>query len=91
MQDPQTAIPKGTFLAIFLTSITYIAMAWAMGGSMALNAVGAAVITATGNTTMNVTSLPVPTLEAIQECGASACKYGLLNDFAVKCATDQTP
>ncbi|KAH3837760.1 hypothetical protein DPMN_111161 [Dreissena polymorpha] len=83
LKDPQTAIPKGTFCAILLTSSTYIAMAWAMGGSMALEAVGAAGIIVAGNTTMNITSLPVPTLEAIQQCGESACKFGLLHDFGI--------
>ena len=72
-------------------SSTYIAMAWAMGGSMALEAVGAAGIIVAGNTTMNITSLPVPTLEAIQQCGESACKFGLLHDFGVKFTTDRKP
>ncbi|KAH3837753.1 solute carrier family 12 member 1-like [Dreissena polymorpha] len=83
LKDPQSAIPKGTFLAILLASLTNIALVWAMGGSMALEAVGTAVTMATGNTTVNVTSLSVPTLEAIQLCGASVCKYGLLHDFGI--------
>ena len=30
-QNPQTAIPKGTFLAIFITSAVYLLMAWLAG------------------------------------------------------------
>ena len=28
LQNPQTAIPKGTFLAIAITTVTYLIMAW---------------------------------------------------------------
>ena len=33
-QDAQTAIPKGTLLAIVLSTIVYIALAWIMGATM---------------------------------------------------------
>ena len=31
MQDPQTAIPRGTFVAIGISTVVYLAMAWLVG------------------------------------------------------------
>ncbi|OAD57765.1 Bumetanide-sensitive sodium-(potassium)-chloride cotransporter [Eufriesea mexicana] len=40
LKDPQTAIPKGTLLAILLTTISYIIMALMVGGSVMRDASG---------------------------------------------------
>ncbi|KAL4227262.1 hypothetical protein ACF0H5_012708 [Mactra antiquata] len=81
LKNPQTAIPKGTFLAILLTSLVYIAMVWAIGGCITLTAVGEflfpelALDIAT-NTTM------VPTIDLVQSCDQfnQTCNSGLLVD-----------
>lgn len=39
-QDPQTAIPKGTLLAILLTSLSYLVMAFMVGGTVMRDASG---------------------------------------------------
>lgn len=41
-QNPQTAIPKGTFLAIAITTVVYLVMAWAVGFVVIRNAPGEA-------------------------------------------------
>ncbi|XP_018059118.1 PREDICTED: bumetanide-sensitive sodium-(potassium)-chloride cotransporter [Atta colombica] len=40
LKDPQTAIPKGTLLAIFLTSLSYLMMAIMVGGTVMRDATG---------------------------------------------------
>ncbi|KOC64235.1 Bumetanide-sensitive sodium-(potassium)-chloride cotransporter [Habropoda laboriosa] len=40
LKDPQTAIPKGTLLAILLTTISYIFMTFMVGGTVARDASG---------------------------------------------------
>ena len=40
LKDPQTAIPKGTLLAILLTTISYLFMALMVGGSVSRDASG---------------------------------------------------
>lgn len=40
MKDPQTAIPKGTFLAIGITSVVYLIVAWMNGMIVLRNAPG---------------------------------------------------
>ncbi|XP_011171411.1 bumetanide-sensitive sodium-(potassium)-chloride cotransporter [Solenopsis invicta] len=40
LKDPQTAIPKGTLLAILLTSLSYLLMAIMIGGSVMRDATG---------------------------------------------------
>ncbi|XP_076393216.1 sodium chloride cotransporter 69 [Megachile rotundata] len=40
LKDPQTAIPKGTLLAILLTTISYIFMAFMVGGTVVRDASG---------------------------------------------------
>jgi Amino acid permease len=43
IQDPQGAIPKGTLLAILITTLTYLAMAW-MAGCCVLRDAGSTII-----------------------------------------------
>lgn len=68
LKDPQGAIPKGTLLAIVLTTISYLLMAVIAGFTMARDA--------TGNVEdyLNGTFL---------NCSVGECKYGLQNSFQV--------
>lgn len=66
-QDPGTAIPKGTLLALLITAISYVAFVLAAGG--------VAVRAATGN----VTQLPMD----FTNCSGTTCLYGLQNSYTV--------
>lgn len=85
-QNPQSAIPKGTFLAIVITSIVYLLMAWSAGGCMLRDAFGPISSLVITNVT-NATAQP-PHLEGIH-CDAlnMTCKYGLQNNNGVSCAS----
>ncbi|CAN8029665.1 unnamed protein product [Ixodes persulcatus] len=70
LADPQTAIPKGTYLAIIVTTISYMIFA-AMAGSVTLRE-------ATGIPPIN------GTMEDIRNCTITGgCEYGLLYDSQV--------
>ncbi|XP_026685693.1 bumetanide-sensitive sodium-(potassium)-chloride cotransporter [Diaphorina citri] len=67
-QDPGSAIPKGTLLALLITAISYVAFVLAAGG--------VAVRAATGN----VTQLP----DAFTPCdGLVDCAYGLQRSYTI--------
>lgn len=73
LNDPQVAIPKGTFLAILITTLSYLWFAFTAGSCVLRDA--------NGNETlaMNSTSL-------IRDCSLSAtgtCDYGLMNYYEV--------
>jgi solute carrier family 12 (sodium/potassium/chloride transporter), member 2 len=70
LKDPQKAIPKGTLLAIFITSATYLIMAVMVGGCVARDATG------------NVTELMNETWSFL-DCSNGDCMYGLQNSFQV--------
>ncbi|KAK7489742.1 hypothetical protein BaRGS_00019137 [Batillaria attramentaria] len=74
LKNPSSDIPKGTFLAIFITTIAYVGIVCTTGGSMLRDAVGTAVSMAT-NVTMS--------LEDIQQCGNATCQFGLHNSHAI--------
>ncbi|KYM89879.1 Bumetanide-sensitive sodium-(potassium)-chloride cotransporter [Atta colombica] len=69
LKDPQTAIPKGTLLAIFLTSLSYLMMAIMVGGTVMRDATG----NITDLWTYNSSLLAMP----------FGCKYGTHNSFEV--------
>lgn len=68
LKDPQKSIPKGTLLAIFLTTLSYLGMAVMAGAVMARDATG------------NVTQLDD---WSFLDCQPGNCSYGLLNSFQV--------
>lgn len=70
MQDPSTSIPKGTILAIVITSMTYVLMAVCAGAAVARDATG------------NVRDL-FNGSQAFLDCLPEQCKYGLHNSFEV--------
>ncbi|KAK7115937.1 solute carrier family 12 member 3-like [Littorina saxatilis] len=75
LKNPSTAIPKGTFLAILLTTIVYLAIIWITGSCMLRDAIGDATTIAT-----NVTL----TLDDIRHCGDNTtCEYGMHNTHGI--------
>ncbi|PVD19572.1 hypothetical protein C0Q70_20062 [Pomacea canaliculata] len=74
LKNPSKAIPRGTFLAILITTIVYLAIVWTCGSCMVRDAVGAAVANASN---MSLT------LEDIQTCGNVSCSFGLQNSHAI--------
>ncbi|XP_062565684.1 bumetanide-sensitive sodium-(potassium)-chloride cotransporter isoform X2 [Armigeres subalbatus] len=70
LKDPSKAIPKGTILAIVLTSLSYVTMAVMAGATVVRDATG------------NVTDMANGSW-AFAECAPEECKYGLHNSFQV--------
>ncbi|XP_055540549.1 bumetanide-sensitive sodium-(potassium)-chloride cotransporter isoform X1 [Wyeomyia smithii] len=70
LKDPSTAIPKGTILAIILTSISYVGMAIMAGATVLRDATGNVTDTMNGSW-------------AFTECAPEECQYGLHNSFQV--------
>ncbi|KAL7034522.1 hypothetical protein ACKWTF_007999 [Chironomus riparius] len=68
LRDPQKAIPKGTLLAIFLTTLSYLGMAVMTGSCVVRDA--------TGNLTEYVQG-------TFLDCTDRKCEYGLQNSFQV--------
>ncbi|CAH1967079.1 unnamed protein product [Acanthoscelides obtectus] len=71
LKDPQKAIPKGTILAILITSASYILMAVVAGCTVLRDATG------------NVSEYINVSAENWPVCQAGECKYGLHNNFQV--------
>ncbi|XP_055703253.1 bumetanide-sensitive sodium-(potassium)-chloride cotransporter isoform X2 [Phlebotomus papatasi] len=67
LRDPQKAIPKGTLLAIAITTASYVIMALCAGATVLRDATG------------NITDVVNGTLEFVN-C-TEPCKYGLLNSY----------
>ncbi|XP_071793937.1 solute carrier family 12 member 2-like [Asterias amurensis] len=70
LKDAQMAIPKGTLIAIAMTSVSYAGLAILLGTVMSREATGSIADLVAGNFTSAC-------LEGVE------CKYGLLNDFSV--------
>uniref|UniRef100_A0A8C9TXA6 Solute carrier family 12 member 1 n=1 Tax=Scleropages formosus TaxID=113540 RepID=A0A8C9TXA6_SCLFO len=80
LKDPQAAIPKGTLLAIFITGVTYLAVAIS----------STVVRDATGNVNDTITYHVICNGSAacqlgynFSSCATETCKYGLMNNFQV--------
>ncbi|XP_059680173.1 solute carrier family 12 member 1 isoform X1 [Gavia stellata] len=82
LKDPQSAIPKGTMLAILITTVAYIAVA--------ICAASCVVRDATGN--INDTVVPGMSCNGssacslgydFSRCASQPCDYGLMNNFQV--------
>ncbi|KAL5275699.1 SLC12A1 family protein [Megaselia abdita] len=68
LKDPQKSIPKGTILAIVITTGTYLVMVLMAGATVARDA--------TGNVTQLVDW-------SFLDCNSTLCEYGLQNSFQV--------
>ncbi|XP_009969687.1 solute carrier family 12 member 1 [Tyto alba] len=82
LEDPQSAIPKGTMLAILITTVAYI--------GVAICAASCVVRDATGN--INDTVVPGMSCNGssacslgydFSRCASQPCDYGLMNNFQV--------
>ncbi|XP_065334078.1 bumetanide-sensitive sodium-(potassium)-chloride cotransporter isoform X1 [Cloeon dipterum] len=69
LADPQTAIPKGTLIAILITSASYLGFAALAGGSVERDAMG------------NVTAYEMGV--NITDCPETGCEWGLMNNKQV--------
>lgn len=70
LKDPQKAIPKGTLLAIAITTVSYLGMAVLAGATVARDATGLVGDTVNGSM-------------AFLDCGAGNCNFGLLHSSQV--------
>ncbi|XP_069379373.1 solute carrier family 12 member 2-like [Paralichthys olivaceus] len=81
LTDPQTAIPKGTLLAILVTGLTYVAVALSAGSCIVRDATGDH--NDTVSDTVNCTDAACTLGYDFSICKEGGCQYGLMNDFQV--------
>ncbi|XP_033827933.1 solute carrier family 12 member 2-like [Periophthalmus magnuspinnatus] len=81
LSDPQSAIPKGTLLAILITGITYVAVAISTGSCIVRDATGDH--NDTVSDTVNCTDAACSLGFDFSICREGGCQYGLMNDFQV--------
>ncbi|KAM3867825.1 solute carrier family 12 member 2 [Diretmus argenteus] len=81
LSDPQSAIPKGTLLAIVITGVTYVAVAISTGASIVRDATGDH--NDTVSDTVNCTDAACTLGYDFSICKEGGCQYGLMNDFQV--------
>ncbi|XP_010774161.1 solute carrier family 12 member 2-like [Notothenia coriiceps] len=81
LTDPQSAIPKGTLLAILITGITYIAVAISAGSCIVRDATGDQ--NDTVSDTVNCTDAACTLGYDFSICKEGGCQFGLMNDFQV--------
>ncbi|MEE6459730.1 hypothetical protein FKM82_000719 [Ascaphus truei] len=82
LMDPQLAIPKGTLLAILVTTIVYIGVAISVGSCVVRDAIGNLNDTLTTALT-NCTDAGCPLSVDSSFCKTNECKYGLMHNFQV--------
>uniref|UniRef100_A0A7N8X4F5 Solute carrier family 12 member 2-like n=1 Tax=Mastacembelus armatus TaxID=205130 RepID=A0A7N8X4F5_9TELE len=81
LTDPQSAIPKGTLLAILITGLTYVAIAISAGSCIVRDATGD--VNDTVSDTVNCTDAACTLGYDFSICKEGGCQYGLMNDFQV--------
>ncbi|XP_078141151.1 solute carrier family 12 member 2 isoform X4 [Centroberyx gerrardi] len=81
LADPQSAIPKGTLLAILITGVTYVAVAFSTGACIVRDATGDH--NDTVSDTVNCTDAACTLGYDFSICREGGCQYGLMNDFQV--------
>ncbi|XP_034630792.1 solute carrier family 12 member 2 [Trachemys scripta elegans] len=82
LADPQSAIPKGTLLAILITTLVYIGIAVSVGACVVRDATGNlnnTIVTELTNCTTAACKLKFD----FSSCQKTECHYGLLNSFQV--------
>ncbi|KAM4861322.1 solute carrier family 12 member 2 isoform 2-T2 [Thomomys bottae] len=82
LADPQSAIPKGTLLAILITTVVYIGIAVSVGSCVVRDATGNVNDTIVTELT-NCTSAACRLNFDFSSCETSTCSYGLMNNFQV--------
>uniref|UniRef100_A0A3B3XA99 Solute carrier family 12 member 1 n=1 Tax=Poecilia mexicana TaxID=48701 RepID=A0A3B3XA99_9TELE len=84
LRDAQAAIPKGTLLAIFITGITYLAVALCVSGTVVRDATGNITDLVTPGIPCNGSSVVACELGYnFSSCETEPCKFGLMNNFQV--------
>ena len=69
LKDPQTAVPRGTLLAILISTAVYLLLGWLIGSVYLREAAGILVLAAN---------------DTVSSCTTQVCnEYGLLHDFQV--------
>uniref|UniRef100_A0A3Q3IPH6 Solute carrier family 12 member 2 n=1 Tax=Monopterus albus TaxID=43700 RepID=A0A3Q3IPH6_MONAL len=81
LTDPQSAIPKGTLLAILITGLTYVAITISAGSCIVRDATGDH--NDTVSDTVNCTDAACTLGYDFSICKEGGCQYGLMNDFQV--------
>ncbi|KAJ7412134.1 Solute carrier family 12 member 2 [Willisornis vidua] len=81
LADPQSAIPKGTLLAILITTLVYVGIAVSVGSCVVRDATGSVNDTIVTQLT-NCTTAACRLNYDFSSCQAS-CPYGLMNNFQV--------
>ncbi|XP_053182169.1 solute carrier family 12 member 2-like [Scomber japonicus] len=79
LADPQSAIPKGTLLAILVTGITYVVIAISAGSCLVRDATGDH--NDTVSDTVNCTDAACTLGYDFSICKEGGCQFGLMNDF----------
>uniref|UniRef100_A0A2K5L5J1 Solute carrier family 12 member 2 n=1 Tax=Cercocebus atys TaxID=9531 RepID=A0A2K5L5J1_CERAT len=82
LADPQSAIPKGTLLAILITTLVYVGIAVSVGSCVVRDATGNVNDTIVTELT-NCTSAACKLNFDFSSCESSPCSYGLMNNFQV--------
>ena len=72
LKSVRKAVPKGTLLAILISTLVYVMLAWFVGSCVEREALGFA-----SEVLQNGTN------QSLASCAEQQCKYGLLNDFQV--------
>ncbi|XP_055359624.1 solute carrier family 12 member 3-like [Betta splendens] len=83
LKDPATAIPKGTLMAIFWTTISYLVISVTIGSCVVRDATGNVTDILTGNLTEACTDLGCNLGWNFTECIQTKCEYGLANNLKV--------
>ncbi|CAJ1069672.1 solute carrier family 12 member 2 [Xyrichtys novacula] len=83
LTDPQSAIPKGTLLAILITGVTYVAVAISTGACIVRDATGDHNDTVIDAVNCTVQDAACSLGYDFSICKEGGCQYGLMNDFQV--------
>ncbi|KAJ8247848.1 hypothetical protein GJAV_G00251200 [Gymnothorax javanicus] len=82
LKDPQAAIPRGTLLAIFITGVTYLAVALCVTATVVRDATGNPNDTIAAGASCNF-SVACDFGYDFSSCKEKHCEYGLMNNFQV--------
>ncbi|NWW47583.1 S12A1 protein, partial [Pedionomus torquatus] len=82
LKDPQSAIPKGTMLAILITTVAYIAVAVCVASCVVRDATGSVNDTIVPGMSCNGSSACSLGYD-FSRCASQPCDYGLMNNFQV--------
>ncbi|NXN30951.1 S12A1 protein, partial [Nycticryphes semicollaris] len=82
LKDPQSAIPKGTMLAILITTTAYVAVAVCVASCVVRDATGSVNDTIVPGMSCNGSSACSLGYD-FSRCASQPCDYGLMNNFQV--------